>query len=613
MCIRDRLWLTQTGGQIFGELDLANSSAELHLYGGLLDCGAGTIRNAASAAFIGQANSLFVCPAGFDPQTDFGSFVTDGVVLQAGGSAVIPAGRTILGQGVLPGHLEVHGTLEHSGGPIAITGGLAVADGGIVSLGGINAHLVVENEISGLDNGEIFANEMWVGKTGTGSFVQTAGEMHSSYLYLGGYPGSDGTYEMSGGRFSVHHVYLGGLFRQTGGYAGGYLLILGSGPGSEGRYELSGSAELYYDLLLIGDRGTGVFVQTGGTHTVDWKYLHIGNEAGSDGTYEMRGGSLVTPYLDVGIDGTGRLIQSGGSITVAHPVVVSSLSTYSVSGGTLNADGLRVDGTLAVTASGAHFQLGGLLSFGPSARFTAAPGAAIHVVAAIFTQQSTDPSEMTALSNLTLVLEGGDTGDNRYRCSVAATGADLGTDPLGWTDNFAIGTLHLGRPDIGSIQLYDYYDNQQDGPDNEAVYVDWLVLKPGAKIEFNDLNLYFLNGGAPKQLFHGDANLDGCVDGLDYVAWSGHYEMTGMAWCDGDFTGDGAVDGLDYVLWSNNYLQGCPASPGAVPEPCSVLLLVAGSWAVVRRRRCQKRRCPSGRGRMTSSAGVSVLHASTAR
>ena len=117
-----QLWLTQTGGQIFGELDLANSSAELHLYGGLLDCGAGTIRNAASAAFIGQANSLFVCPAGFDPQTDFGSFVTDGVVLQAGGSAVIPAGRTILGQGVLPGHLEVHGTLEYSGGPIAITG-----------------------------------------------------------------------------------------------------------------------------------------------------------------------------------------------------------------------------------------------------------------------------------------------------------------------------------------------------------------------------------------------------------------------------------------------------------------------------------------------------------
>ena len=95
----------------------------------------------------------------------------------------------------------------------------------------------------------------------------------------------------------------------------------------------------------------------------------------------------------------------------------------------------------------------------------------------------------------------------------------------------------------------------------------------------------------------GDANLDGCVDGLDYVIWSSNYDSLagGKTWQHADFNEDQSVDGLDYILWSSNYLQGCPASPGAVPEPCSGLLLVAGSWAVVRRRRCRKHLLPGGR------------------
>jgi len=78
----------------------------------------------------------------------------------------------------------------------------------------------------------------------------------------------------------------------------------------------------------------------------------------------------------------------------------------------------------------------------------------------------------------------------------------------------------------------------------------------------------------------GDATLDGCVDGLDYVVWSSNYQ-TGTWWVQGDFNEDGIVDGLDYVIWSSNYLQGCPAS---VPEPASAVLLVLGALAIRRRR-----------------------------
>ena len=83
----------------------------------------------------------------------------------------------------------------------------------------------------------------------------------------------------------------------------------------------------------------------------------------------------------------------------------------------------------------------------------------------------------------------------------------------------------------------------------------------------------------------GDATLNGCVDGLDYVAWSNNYGQSNKQWEDGDFTGEGYVDGLDYIIWSNNYLQGCPGQPGAVPEPTALSLLILGGLALIRRRR----------------------------
>ena len=56
----------------------------------------------------------------------------------------------------------------------------------------------------------------------------------------------------------------------------------------------------------------------------------------------------------------------------------------------------------------------------------------------------------------------------------------------------------------------------------------------------------------PPSALPGDANDDGIVDGLDYVAWSNHYNQPGGL-AEGDFTDNGFVDGLDYVVWSNNY------------------------------------------------------------
>jgi beta-mannanase len=54
----------------------------------------------------------------------------------------------------------------------------------------------------------------------------------------------------------------------------------------------------------------------------------------------------------------------------------------------------------------------------------------------------------------------------------------------------------------------------------------------------------------------GDANGDGKVDGVDYIAWLNHYNPTLVqsgGRSIGDFNSDTKVDGPDYVIWLNNY------------------------------------------------------------
>ena len=80
----------------------------------------------------------------------------------------------------------------------------------------------------------------------------------------------------------------------------------------------------------------------------------------------------------------------------------------------------------------------------------------------------------------------------------------------------------------------------------------------------------------------GDANFDGCVDGLDYNQWSLHYLQAG-GWGDGNFNGDGTIDGLDHNTWSLNYLSGCEGA--GVPEPVCLAFFAAGGLLVLRRRR----------------------------
>jgi prepilin-type N-terminal cleavage/methylation domain-containing protein/prepilin-type processing-associated H-X9-DG protein len=65
----------------------------------------------------------------------------------------------------------------------------------------------------------------------------------------------------------------------------------------------------------------------------------------------------------------------------------------------------------------------------------------------------------------------------------------------------------------------------------------------------------------------GDANLDGAVDGQDFVAWNNHKFSNVPEYCAGDFDADGVVNGADFVLWNTRKFTS--ADIVAVPESTS--------------------------------------------
>src|SRR5262249_31705469 len=88
--------------------------------------------------------------------------------------------------------------------------------------------------------------------------------------------------------------------------------------------------------------------------------------------------------------------------------------------------------------------------------------------------------------------------------------------------------------------------------------------------------------GTSPPVHPGDFDLDGDVDGADFVAWQTNFpKATGATHAQGDADGDGDVDGADFVVWQTNF----PFSPGPgtapVPEPQSILLVAIGGTLAV--------------------------------
>jgi len=121
----------------------------------------------------------------------------------------------------------------------------------------------------------------------------------------------------------------------NGGTGLGLTLNLGYNTTDTGQYTLQGGV-LNALTENIGDFGTGIFTQTSGTNTT--KGLTLSTEGGSNGTYNLTGGTL-TVSNNIALNGNGT---TGGTFNL-NAAATLSYGTFTQSGGTFS--GTLTNGT----------------------------------------------------------------------------------------------------------------------------------------------------------------------------------------------------------------------------------------------------------------------------
>ena len=127
-----------------------------------------------------------------------------------------------------------------------------------------------------MTGGVLEATNSYVGYSGTGNFDQNGGTHKAGSLTLGENGSSTGSYNLLDGTLNTRYSYVGdagtGIFNQNGGtHSVSNELQVGSQDDSEGEYNLSGGvldSSLKTTNTLVGNAGTGIFNQDGGTHSV---------------------------------------------------------------------------------------------------------------------------------------------------------------------------------------------------------------------------------------------------------------------------------------------------------------------------------------------------------
>jgi hypothetical protein len=172
-----------------------------------------------------------------------------------------------------------------------------------------------------------------VGDASAGVLNQPAFNLTSSGAVLVGNTSTGvGTYNLSGSATLTSSAVGGGLVVGQSGKGilnasdsssvtlGSNGLYLGNtSTGASGTVNIGDSAAVQTGLAYIGNAGSGVVNQTGGTFNAaaggSVYNVYLGYSATGQGTYDMVGGTGTGMHLYVGFMGTGTLNVSGGSYT----------------------------------------------------------------------------------------------------------------------------------------------------------------------------------------------------------------------------------------------------------------------------------------------------------
>ena len=215
-----------------------------------------------------------------------------------------------------PAELHVIGSALHAdtlvAGATNCCGGEIHLSGGVLS--GTDLHIGRDVGSDGTflwDGGDLDVQRIGVGVGGSGRFIYDTDAwwalMPHQSLVIGAGAGSDGLFEhRSGTVYADTSIIVGDAGQGTYRHSAGMLqqgygteTIIGSQSNGQGRYELSGAtAHLNGSRTVVGDAGAGTFVHTDGNHDV--AELIVGRAAGSDGEYQLSGGSLFAADIVLG-------------------------------------------------------------------------------------------------------------------------------------------------------------------------------------------------------------------------------------------------------------------------------------------------------------------------
>ena len=365
---------------------------------------------------------------------------------------------------------------------------------------------------------------------------------------------------MSGGSLTTLVGYVGfdgsGAFVQTGGThrvnwivpdQDGGVLWLGYESGSTGIYELQAGELTVANGEYVGFSGKGTFTQTGGTHSVGGLYLGAGS--GSTGIYDLQAGELTVGWSEsVGSSGKGTFTQTGGTHSVGHNLYLGagsgSTGVYELHDGLLDVGGTVQTGTgtgVLVVRSPADASFGALNLTSGTARLEM--------------QVTREANALVSVSGTALL--GGELFLN--------TGG--GVRPL---EGQTFTIMTAGGSFVG---------------DFAEVGSDVTLGIPEGLEAFSTV----INGTAYEVTFNGytsgDANGDHAVDVGDLGILAGNWNQSGKAWAQGDFTGEGDVNIGDLGVLAGNWGWRSPAGQASVPEPGCLSVLALGSLVLIRRRR----------------------------
>ncbi len=418
-------------------------------------------------------------------------------------------------------------------GILTVNGGEVDATGRTLYLGGEQAG---SSAYGTLNINKTDAGQNSLVKTGdvqVGSYANTLGEFNISdgELRSSGtlYVGNNATGRIENGTF-----HEGGVVNQTGGTVNTVNLRVAYGANSTGKYTMDGGTINMTGTTSIGHQGgsKGEFILKKGTFNADGQVVYLADDVNSSGSFTMSGSEADSTFksrmLVIGQRGTGSFIQNGGTLTVAETFGVGATNTdgasqavgdYQLNGGTATVRsayiGARGTGTMTIdggTFNSGSFRIGYADSGERNGTLTMKSGALNVNNSSLWVANSADSKGVVNHSGGTITVTNevfiGDTTNADGKYYMTGAGAILNAKSL----NVGQGT--------GSTGLFEMSAGKVNLTGTDNIFYVGNQGKGTARVSGGEMNFWRLRV----------AENAGSGDSVLYLSDTGNIKTTGGAW-----------------------------------------------------------------------------------